>query len=181
MAINPLAPPPNFRDTVSENIEDPVSYELMTKAVTLVPCGHILNEDTAIQCLARNKLCPLGKELIEKYIPNYTIRTLAEAAIAHPQEEGPSEKAQQLFQQAKVLTEQNNHEAAIPLLLETLKLSPGYEKAQAYLDFCLQRSNSPAPHTAPSPEKRDSIENIHKTSASESSKEAYIHLLLMLL
>jgi leucine-rich repeat protein SHOC2 len=49
MAINPAAPSPNFRNAVSENIEDPVSYELMTKAVTLVPCGHILNEDTAIQ------------------------------------------------------------------------------------------------------------------------------------
>jgi hypothetical protein len=134
-----------------------------------------------IQCLARNKLCPLGKELIEKYIPNYTIRALAEAALAHPQEEGPSEEAQQLFQKAKDLTEQSNHEAAVPMLLEALQLSPSYEKAQAYLDFCLQRTSKPVPEPVPSLRKRDSIEDIHKVSAPQNSKEAYIHLLLVLL
>nr|NGY95112.1 hypothetical protein [Neochlamydia sp. AcF84] len=71
---------PNFRLAVSENIEDAVSGKLMTRAVTVFPCGHTLNEDTVIQCLARNKLCPLDSQLIERHTPNPTIRLHAQIA-----------------------------------------------------------------------------------------------------
>ncbi|BBI17682.1 leucine-rich repeat domain-containing protein [Neochlamydia sp. S13] len=71
---------PNFRLAVSENIEDAVSGKLMTRAVTLLPCGHTFNEDTAISCLARNKLCPLDSQHIERYTPNPTIRLQAKIA-----------------------------------------------------------------------------------------------------
>lgn len=71
---------PNFRLAVSENIEDAVSGKLMTRAVTLFPCSHTFNEDTVIQCLARNKLCPLDGQLIEKHIPNPTIMLQAQIA-----------------------------------------------------------------------------------------------------
>lgn len=66
----------------------------MTQAVTIFPCGHIFNEDTVIQCLARNKLYPLAREPIERYVPNYTIRNLAAVTDSVPVEnEGPSEEA----------------------------------------------------------------------------------------
>ncbi|KIC77207.1 hypothetical protein DB41_CR00010, partial [Neochlamydia sp. TUME1] len=73
---------PSSRLAVSENIEDAVSGRLMTRAVTLFPCGHTFNEDTVISCLARNKLCPLDSQLIERHIPNPTIRLLAGIAEA---------------------------------------------------------------------------------------------------
>lgn len=59
----------------------------MTRAVTIVPCGHTFNEDTVIQFLAHNKLCPIDRQPIERYIPNYTVRHLAEIADSMPQEE----------------------------------------------------------------------------------------------
>ncbi|KIC76335.1 hypothetical protein DB41_GI00020 [Neochlamydia sp. TUME1] len=73
-----------FCTSVPENIEDAVSGELMTRAVTLFPCGHTFNEDTVIQCLARNKLCPLDRMPVEKHAPNHTVRQLAEKAKSHP-------------------------------------------------------------------------------------------------
>ncbi|KIC76169.1 hypothetical protein DB42_EA00410 [Neochlamydia sp. EPS4] len=73
-----------FHPTISANIEDPVSGELLTRAVTLFPCGHTFNEDTVIQCLARNKLCPLDRTLIERHAPNYIVRQLAETTKSYP-------------------------------------------------------------------------------------------------
>jgi Leucine-rich repeat (LRR) protein len=73
---------PNFRLAVSENIEEAVSGKLMTRAVTLFPCGHIFNEETVISCLARSKLCPLDSQLIVRHTPNYTIRLQAKIAEA---------------------------------------------------------------------------------------------------
>ncbi|MBS4167274.1 Uncharacterized protein NEOC65_002380 [Neochlamydia sp. AcF65] len=73
-----------FHPTILANIEDPVSGELLARAVTLFPCGHTFNEDTVIQCLARNKLCPLDRRLIERHAPNYIVRQLAETAESYP-------------------------------------------------------------------------------------------------
>jgi tetratricopeptide (TPR) repeat protein len=117
----------------------------MNKAVTLVPCGYTFNEDTIIQCLARNKLCPLDRQPIKNYVPNYTIRHLAETATSHPLEkepkQEPSEEAEKHFLRGKEYIEQEDHAAAIEALLQALQLSPTYEKAQAYLEFCLKRSS----------------------------------------
>ncbi|MBS4168649.1 leucine-rich repeat domain-containing protein [Parachlamydia sp. AcF125] len=168
----------DFRTTVSEGIEDAVSGELMTKAVTLVPCGHTFNKDTVIQCLARNKLCPLDREPIERYVRNYTVRQLAEAAKSHPLEEikqKPSEEAQEYFLRGKELCEKNDNEAAIEALLHALKLSPFYEKAQAYLEFCLKRSSKPS--SQPLSLSKKGKEKI----SSSSAKEDYIELLFNLL
>ena len=76
-----------FRTALVETLEDVVSGELMTCAVTLVPCGHTFNEDIVIQFLARNKLCPLDRQVIDRYVPNYTVRSMAEANNKHPAEE----------------------------------------------------------------------------------------------
>ncbi|KIC77215.1 hypothetical protein DB41_CQ00010, partial [Neochlamydia sp. TUME1] len=73
---------PNFPLAVSENIEDAVSGKLMTRAVTLLPCGHTFNEETVISCLARNKLCPLDSQLIVRHTPNPTIRLQSKIAEA---------------------------------------------------------------------------------------------------
>nr|WP_166157964.1 hypothetical protein [Neochlamydia sp. AcF84]NGY95840.1 hypothetical protein [Neochlamydia sp. AcF84] len=135
----------NFRTLVSENIEDPVSRELMTQAVTLVPCGHTFNEDTIIQCLAQRAICPLDRQPIKSYVPNYTIRQLAEAAESHPLEEikqEPSEEAVKHFLRGKELYEKGNNAKAIEALLQAIELSPAYEKAQAFLECCLNRYSS---------------------------------------
>ncbi|KIC75327.1 hypothetical protein DB42_AJ00150 [Neochlamydia sp. EPS4] len=179
----------DFRTIVSENIEDAVSGELMTKAVTLIPCGHIFNEDTAIQCLARNKLCPLDRQLIERYIPNYTIRHLVDTAESHPLEEHkhePSPEAVEHFLRGKESAEKGDHTLAIEALLQALQLSPTYEKAQAYLEFCLKCSSSaPSSILSSSSSKPLSLPNEkdkEKLSFSpESSKERYNELLFNLL
>ena len=135
----------NFHAVVAENLEDPVFGELMTKAVTVVPCGHIFNEETVIQCLARDRLCPLDRQPIERHVPNYTIRHLAATAGAQPVEEAPTAEAIAHFTEAKRLSEQGDYEGGIVKLLAALQLSPTYEKAQAYLDFCLQQSSKTSP------------------------------------
>ncbi|NGX32558.1 MAG: Secretory immunoglobulin A-binding protein EsiB, partial [Candidatus Anoxychlamydiales bacterium] len=167
----------NFRNAISENIEDAVSGELMTKAVTIVPCGHVFNEDTIVQILARNKLCPLDRRSIDLYIPNYTIRNLAETTNSPPlEEESYSAEAESYFLQGKKASETGDMEGAIEALLEALKLSPRYEKAQGYLEFCLQKAHPQRPSLG-------SVESVRGKGERETScaKETYINLLLCLL
>jgi len=189
MAIIPSAASPQaaLRATVTESIEDPVSAERMTKAVTVVPCGHIFNEDTVIQCLARNKLCPLDRTPIERYVPNYNMRRLAETAdVDSKEDEGPNEEAKAHFLKGKELSEKGDYEAAIIVFLEALQLSPTYEKAQAYLDFCLKRTSEPSPAPKSLPMNLSSSVKVEspkteKASPGEISKERYTDLLLNLL
>ncbi|MBS4165273.1 Uncharacterized protein NEOC65_000326 [Neochlamydia sp. AcF65] len=175
-----------FRTTVSENIEDAVSGELMTRAVTLFPCGHTFNEDTVIQCLARNKLCPLDRRRIERHAPNYTVRHLAETAESHPLEEikhEPSQEAVGHFLRGKELAEKGEYATAIETLLQALQLTPTYEKAQAYLEFCLKRSSENSLSSQQVP-PLISIKNKGQEksfSSTESSKERYTELLFNLL
>ncbi|WP_166157902.1 leucine-rich repeat domain-containing protein [Neochlamydia sp. AcF84] len=178
--------PITFRTTVSENIEDPVSGELMTRAVTLFPCGHTFNEDTVIQCLARNKLCPLDRTLIERHAPNYTVRHLAETAESHPLEEikhEPSEEAVGHFLRGKELAEKGDHAAAIEALLQALQLTPTYEKAQAYLEFCLKRSSEASSSLQSLPLAFSDKEKGKEKSlpSADSYKERYTELLFNLL
>ncbi|WP_213155388.1 leucine-rich repeat domain-containing protein [Neochlamydia sp. AcF65] len=178
--------PITFRTTVSENIEDPVSGELMTRAVTLFPCGHTFNEDTVIQCLARNKLCPLDRTLIERHAPNYTVRHLAETAESHPLEEikrEPSEEAVGHFLRGKELAEKGDHATAIEALLQALQLTPTYEKAQAYLEFCLKRSSEASSSLQSLPLAFSDKEKGKEKSlpSADSYKERYIELLFSLL
>jgi Leucine-rich repeat (LRR) protein len=175
-----------FRTTVSENIEDAVSGELMIRAVTLFPCGHTFNEDTVIQCLAHNKLCPLDRRLIERHAPNYTVRHLAETADSHPLEElkhEPSEEAVEHFLRGKELSEKGEHATAIEALLQALQLTPTYEKAQAYLEFCLKRSSEASLPSQPLPLSfQDKGKGKEKSLSSiNSPKEGYTELLFNLL
>ncbi|WP_166157722.1 leucine-rich repeat domain-containing protein [Neochlamydia sp. AcF84] len=176
-----------FRTTVSENIEDAVSGELMTRAVTLFPCGHTFNEDTVIQCLARNKLCPLDRRRIERHAPNYTVRHLAETAESHPLEEikhEPSQEAVGHFLRGKELAEKGEHTTAIEALLQALQLTPTYEKAQAYLEFCLKRSSEASLPSQPLPPLPPSFHSKGKEkslSSTDSPKERYTELLFNLL
>lgn len=82
-----VSPATQSSNSFKQALEDEVSGELLARAVTLFPCGHVFNEDTAIKCLARDKLCPFDRGLIEKYVPNYTIRSLVEAHKKNLKEE----------------------------------------------------------------------------------------------
>ncbi len=73
-----------YRAKIVQTLEDGVSGDLMKRAVTLVPCGHVFNEDTVIQILARNGLCPNDQIPIQGHIPNYTIRDLAKTTSTYP-------------------------------------------------------------------------------------------------
>lgn len=154
--------------SASELLEDPVSRELMVKAVTLVPCGHVFNEDTIINCLARNRLCPLDRQRIERYIPNFTIRNLAELQAQQPVEEEPTEEAQEQFHKGKELAEAGIHDQAIEALLKALTICPTYKKAQTFLDFLLEHlSQKPLP--------------IPAVSSQPITKDSYTEHLLRLL
>jgi Leucine-rich repeat (LRR) protein len=173
-----------FRTTLSEKIEDAVSGKLMTQAVTLFPCGHTFNEDTVIECLARNKLCPLDRRLIERYAPNYTVRYLAETAGSHPLEEPkhePSEEAVGHFLRGKELAEKGDHATAIEALLQALQLTPSYEKAQAYLEFCLKRSSEASSSSQPLSPSLSEKGKEKSLSSTDSPKGGYTKLLFNLL
>jgi hypothetical protein len=121
----------------------------MTQAVTIIPCGHTFNEDTVIQCLARNKLCPMDRQLIERYVPNYTIRTLAATIDSESVEKKDSRaEVQARFEPEKQLYEQGNHGAAIAEteLLQALQLNPTNKAAiskDRYIDLLLNLLDKP--------------------------------------
>ncbi len=178
-SVQPQAHQSNYQRAILEKIEDPVSYELMTMAVTIVPCGHTLNENTVTQCLAHNKLCPIDRQPIERYIPNYTVRHLAETADSPPQEEESySPEAETHFLKGKKASDEGDAEGAIEALLEALRLSPCYEKAQAYLEFCLKKAHPPSTTSASPENTREKREE--KETKTSCGKEAYIEYLLRL-
>ncbi|KIC73474.1 hypothetical protein DB41_JJ00060 [Neochlamydia sp. TUME1] len=124
-------------------------------------------------------------------MPNYTIRHLAETATSHPLEkepkQEPNEEAEKHFLRGKEYVEQEDHEAAIEALLQALHLSPNYEKAQTYLEFCLKRSShSSSVHPSSSlsqPISRPLSEKPQKKILSSlgHSSEGYTELLFNLL
>lgn len=59
-----------------DSINDPVSFEPMTEAVTL-HCGHSYNFSTVKQWQERNMTCPECRKPIQGYSESYTIRKLA--------------------------------------------------------------------------------------------------------
>lgn len=79
-----------FQAAISESVQDSVSGEYMTTAVTLIPCGHTFNKET-IDRLAHNGICPLDRSRIKGYVPNYTIRQIADIVSSQPSEEGSLE------------------------------------------------------------------------------------------
>ncbi|MGR3912306.1 MAG: hypothetical protein QRY71_03225 [Candidatus Rhabdochlamydia sp.] len=66
----------DFHHLILEKFKTIGSYELLKKAVTLVPCGH----STAEEALS-DKCCPLDKTLITHYLPDYTLREMNEIVI----------------------------------------------------------------------------------------------------
>lgn len=139
-----------------QNLEDPVSGEVMTQAVTMVPCGHTMNEVTVIQRLAQSRLCPLDRQPIEKYIPNYTVRHMAETHNQHPAEEPPPNEAISYFQKGKYLADIGTIEPAIDALLQALRICPTYKKAQDCLEFCLNTKQKEVPQP-PTSQSKDQI------------------------
>ncbi|BBI17035.1 leucine-rich repeat domain-containing protein [Neochlamydia sp. S13] len=122
----------------------------------------------------------------ERHAPNYTVRQLAETAESHPLEElkhEPNEEAVGHFLRGKELAEQGEHASAIEALLQALQLTPTYEKAQAYLEFCLKRSSeasSSSQQVTPLFSSKDKSKE-KSLSSTDSPKERYTDLLFDLL
>jgi hypothetical protein len=80
---------------VAKEVEDPVSYEPMKKAVTCFPCGHTFNEETVKQLKG---VCPLDRKKIDNFATNWAIRNIAEKVEAfyaknmHGQNVAPSQE-----------------------------------------------------------------------------------------
>jgi len=72
----------NNTHTDSEEYEtelvDPISNELMINASIIVPCAHVLNENTILKLINDNKSCPMCRGKIERYIPCFPIRQMIE-------------------------------------------------------------------------------------------------------
>lgn len=77
MAADPRVQRGGLRADTSESVCDPVTGKLMTRAVSLAPCGHVVDHDTAIRQIAATNLCPLDQQPIEGFSPNLRIRDLA--------------------------------------------------------------------------------------------------------
>jgi ankyrin repeat protein len=133
----------SYHFEVPEDLEDKVSCEPMRRAVSLVPCGHTFNEDTVLKLLAGSKLCPLDRQPIERYVPNYTVRNLVETNGEPPRDrEEPVVEAQAHFSRGKEHCDRGEYEQGITALLNALQISPAYEKAQMFLEFCLGRTSA---------------------------------------
>ncbi|WP_039383492.1 hypothetical protein [Neochlamydia sp. TUME1] len=92
----------------SDNVKDAISGKLMTHAVALFPCGHTFNEDTVIQRLAGDKLCPVDGKLIERHAPNHTVRQIAATAELRPLESSREVYIERLINLLRELQIQEN-------------------------------------------------------------------------
>ena len=143
---------------LSKDHLDAVTYEPLTKAVTLIKCGHNFNENTAKTLMDKKMSCPLDRRPIEFYVPNVTLRNIVDAALqqqpqlpadnapaAAPKEE-PSPAAVAHFEKGKQLFADHQYEHAVNAFLAALILHPTYEKAQAFFESSLeaQKINPPS-------------------------------------
>jgi len=128
---------PNVQSSsLPKDLLDPVFHDPLVKAVSLVPCGHTCNEDTAIQLINRGMPCPLERERFTQYVPNYAVRNLVCEALKQPTppKPGQSLEASALLAKASSLASQNKLEEAISALLAALTLNPKCAASQALLE-----------------------------------------------
>ncbi|MBS0648111.1 MAG: ankyrin repeat domain-containing protein [Verrucomicrobia bacterium] len=134
---------------------DPVNLEPMDDAVSLVPCGHVFSQKTAQELLSRRMVCPLGREAIEKFIPNFKIRELVREAVSkipqpdqnQPKEskqEGPPLKAVAHFERGKEFYTKGKLDDALVAFIAALSLHPTYAKAEGYLECILEAQQKQA-------------------------------------
>ena len=134
-----------FRTQVIQILEDPVSGDLMASALTLVPCGHTLNEDTVNQIFQRSGLCPLDNIPIQKTVINYHVRWLVEVEN-NPQlkDKDPtlSQEAIDSFSRGKEFYNEGNYDASIPYFHKAVACCPSFEKGQVWLEAALARGQT---------------------------------------
>lgn len=146
---------PGIVPRLSEDLLDPVNLEPMDDAVSLVPCGHVFSQKTAQELLSRRMVCPLGREEIEKFIPNFKIRELVREAVSkipqpdqnQPKEskqEGPPPKAVAHFERGKEFYSQGKFDDALVAFIGALSLHPTYAKAEGYLECTLEAQQKQA-------------------------------------
>jgi tetratricopeptide (TPR) repeat protein len=146
-------------ETFSRRLEDGVTNEFLTTAVTL-GCGHSYNEST-IESLAKQDrskyLCPECRVPIQSYQPSYDLRNLA-ACIARlpppsePKESSPQKEerpnevlmdAQAHLQRGRDLFDQGFQEESVAAILKALEINPNFEKALDFLDFITTPKSNP--------------------------------------
>ena len=132
------------RTAPSNPARDPISSEILKKSVTMAPCGHIVNETTAVRLLLGDGICPLDGKNIEKWTHNPNKRWTTKApSSAKLENSEPDLEAQSHYLRAKELYEQGCAEDAIGELSLALELCPHYEKAQAYFEFIVGKASMP--------------------------------------
>ena len=146
-----------FRAQVIQSLEDPVSFNLMANALTLVPCGHILNEDTVNEIFQRTGLCPIDRTPIQRTVPNYHVRWLVEVEN-NPQlkekDPTPSQEAIDSFSRGKEFYNEGNYDASIAHFLDALRCCPTFEKVQVWLDAALAREQNAQSSSFPTASRR---------------------------
>lgn len=127
----------SFQQKLTQELVDPVDLpDLLNTAVTLVPCGHNINELTIAKV---NNLCPICRDPFKESVKNTTIRNLVEIVEKMPLEVEKvdhTEEAKMLFEKAKGLFSINKISKAIDVLSQALDISPNYKEAIGY-NACL--------------------------------------------
>jgi len=159
-------------ESLSERLEDGVTSEPLTQAVTL-NCGHSYNESTVVSLRKQDpskQLCPECRTPIQSFQPSYALRNLAESIALLPPSSDPaespppqekersepySEEAQAHFQRGKALYDQGLQEESVAAVLRALELNPNFEKALDFLDFITdpKRNLKPSAISSPPPSK----------------------------
>jgi len=136
--------------SLRKELEDPVSFDPLFRAMTLQPCGHNCNEDTLkdIRDRALNEkmqpTCPFCRQVIISATPNYTIRNLAHKIFDEekPSKNPPREKEsanEEMEEKQKAPVEKKEDDRAWDYLQETASV-----RAAAALSSDREESKAPS-------------------------------------
>jgi len=117
----------------SAEMEDPVSHQLLTEAVYLSPCGHIVNEETALEWMNKGGMCALDQGAIVSFWQEHTVRVRAQewkepqavAYLAFPH-----------FERGKQLYASRFYPEAAAAFRMAFSFQPKHENARKYLKLC---------------------------------------------
>jgi TPR repeat protein len=127
--------------SLSEELQDPVYLEPMKDAVTLFPCGHVVDEKTAKHVTT----CPLDREPIQSYVSNTTVRNVV-AKVQNLPLVQPAEPAVAHFERGRELFQQCRYQEATAAFMCALSIFPKYDSAKAYFDCSVRLQNEQLNH-----------------------------------
>ncbi len=148
---------------IDEETTCPISLAPAAEPVQLVPCGHPMDRINAVELIRRGAgraQCSMCRTPFQSYLTNNqniveARRRVPPGVFVNPDAArqtqiermpvgSPSRAAIASFEVGKLELAAENYERAVAAFLEALSFSPDFAKAQAFLDFALDKQSAPA-------------------------------------